>query len=182
MNMKVCEGLEIVNVDESYLRTLKTENNTLECGASQILEGLSLFVEDLLDKYEDEAPYDKLFYAVKQVITSASENSSVRDAIMTGIITETKEGVPVIKKPKPVQPPKVVVYACKKKTRRNVSAVSKYAKTHTINEICEHFKFKTRSAAKSYLVYHNIEYKRDTPGPQYKFKLDVKKVKAVARI
>lgn len=181
--MKVCEGLEIINVDGHYLETLKKTSNTIETGASQILEGLDLFAEDLLDKYEEEpkVPYEKLFYALKQVITSALENQSVRDAIMTGVITETKDGIPVLKQPKKNTEVKIEYVYVNHRPRvlRNKSAISNFAKTHTVKEVCEHFNFYSLNSTYKYLISNKINYKKqDTFGKKNTF--DVNKLVRLA--
>lgn len=179
--MKVCEGLEIINVDGHYLETLKKTKNTIETGASQILEGLDMFAEDLLDKYEDEpsVPYEKLFYALKQVISSALENESVRDAIMTGVITETKDGIPVLKQPKKKVEVKVVYVSSKPKIKRNKSAITNYAKTHTVKEIYEHFNFYTINSTYKYLIQNGISYKKQEVKGKKKI-IDVEKLVKLA--
>lgn len=149
--VEVTTGLVVENENRYKLEMLRRNNNTLDNGAIQILEGLDMFIEDLLVKYEDEPeiPYEKLFYALKQVVGSAYEKKEVRDAVMTGIIREKGSGVCVPKR-------KVV----EKKTDKNLSAIRLFAKNHTLAEISEHFKFSTKERCGSYLRYHHIEYKK----------------------
>lgn len=180
-DVKVCEGLKIINVNQKQLETLKQMDNPLDVGASAILEGLELFADELLDKYSYDAkvPYEKLFFALKQLITSGVDNGSVRDAILTGVIVETKEGVPVNRQPKKVEVKEVIKYVTKESTKRNKSAIAKYAKTHTLADIQEHFGFVSYNAAKTYMSYHNIPFVKRSKG-RTGINLDVNQVRILA--
>lgn len=180
MNMKVCEGLEVINIDGHYLETLKKTSNNIDTGASCILDGLSLFAEQELAKYDYEptVPYDKLFFALKQIIESALENDSVRDAIMTGVINTTKDGIPVARQAKKPEPEVKIIY--KEIKPRNKSAITKFAKTHTLKEVQEHFEFTSRNSVKEYMRRNKIEFVHSSAG-RPSIQLPVDKVKTLAQ-
>ncbi len=146
MDLEINNGLEVVNIDMSRLQEMKKYNNTIENGALSILEGLDEFCNCMLEKYKDEeVPYDKLFTALKQVISSALDNEYVLNAVLTGVICEKR----VKREVKPTRVPE-----------RNQRAITNYAKAHTLKEITEHFNFKSEEQARNYLNYKKINYVR----------------------
>lgn len=156
MTTVVEDGVRVTNIDNSELNRLKRSENALDCGAERVLEALELFIDDLEAKhyYKTSIPYEKMFNALKCVISSSKENQKIRDAIMTGIIEEASG--PVEKyEPKVREVRKVVL---------NVEDVSKYVKEHTIAESSEYFGC-TKSEMKAFVQYHNIDYKRSQKGP-----------------
>lgn len=177
MNLAINDSLEVVNVDNTRLRQMIKYNNTLENGALQVLEGLDDFCEVLLEKYNGSVPYDKLFYALRQVISSALENDDVRNAIITGVINE-KKPIKI-----PVQVNKVATIKKQNKTKLdiNISALSNYAKSHNIHEITEHFNFDTVHRARCYLKYHHINWVHGTPGCRPNETIDLDTLKRVAK-
>lgn len=154
--VEVTKGLMISNVNNHKLEMLRKNNNTLDNGAVQILEGLYLFVDDLLAKYEDEPeiPYKKLFFALKQIIGSAYDKKEVRDAVMTGIIQEKGYGHDINDCHKEKK---------EHKNTKNIEEIRVYAKNHKLGEISKQFGFETNEKCYSYLRYHKIEYINHMP-------------------
>lgn len=182
-DLKVCEGLLISGANKNVLERMKKNSNTLESGAEAILEALDMFAEELVAKYEEEGttvPYDKLFFALKQIIHSGSEKEEVRDAIMTGIINETGNGVPVARQPQKVVVKEVVKYVRSTNQTRNKSAITKFAKNHTISEIQNHFEFPSYNAAKCYIVRNKIPHKA-MEKRKNQFAPDAERVRVLAR-
>lgn len=155
MGLDIDENFEVVNYDNARLKELRKFNNTLDDGALCILDALDDFCEVQLDKYDGSIPYDKLFCALHQIIKSANENENVRNALMTGLISEKKKNSMLQQKVIKATPvtKKVVT-----KKSYNKSAIALFAKTHTASEVYKHFNFPNRSAAKRYLDYHKINY------------------------
>ena len=150
------DGVRVTNIDNSELNRLKRSENALDCGAERVLEALELFIDDLEAKhyYKTTIPYEKMFNALKCVISSSKENQKIRDAIMTGIIEEASG--PVTKSEPEVREIRKVVL--------DVDKVSKYVKDHTLTESAEYFGC-TRPEMKAFVQYHNIDYKRSQKGP-----------------
>lgn len=177
--VKVCEGVEISNIDRAELKHMHEVCNNIEAGADAILMGLNEYADNLLAAYdyEPEVPYKQLFFALKQVIDSACESEPVRDAIMVGIISKIGE-VPVKEKQKePVVKQKEII-------TRNKSAISKFGKTHTIREIQEHFGFESYDAAKGYVRYYKIPHVLSHAGRKSKrtsIALDANLVRSLAK-
>lgn len=156
MDLDIGNNLKIVNVDNNFIKQLKENNDTLENGAVQILAGLEEFIDVTLDNYDQDVPYELIFKALRQIITSALEKQSVLYAIMSGLIvtkkTETSIPKPAAKTendtPKPEQ------------KKMNMSAIKLYAKSHTVKEIYEHFDFSSLQTCRNFLYYHNIDFVR----------------------
>lgn len=150
------DGVKVTCIDNAELNRLKRSENALDCGAERVLEALELFIDDLEAKhyYNTTVPYEKMFNALKCVISSSKENQKIRDAIMTGIIEEASGPV------KPVEPKAREI----RKVVLNLEEVKAYAKDKTLTETAEYFGC-TRSEIKAFVQYHNIDYKRSQKGP-----------------
>lgn len=180
--LKVCDGLEILNVSDSAFKEMKRRNDTLEDGASFILEALVEFADCQLEahKYDPSISYKNLFFALKQIIDSASNDENTRNALLVGLVHnkgyEFKE--------EPVKEVKEIKEAKVEKKRtvtvRNKAAITKYAKNHTTKEIQEHFKFPTYNATKHYLAVYKIDFVRRVGGRPAS-KLDYDKVCVLAK-
>lgn len=180
MDLEINECLEIINADNTVFQDMKKYNDTIENGAISILQGLEEFCDCMLEKYEEKAevPYDKLFCALKQVITSALDNEKVCQALMTGIISERKQGIETITVQKKATIKKEVKKT-KNKINQNLAAVSHYAKNHTIREICEHFKFNSVEECRNYCYYYKLNFKRSTSSGNKKY--DEEKIRTLAK-
>lgn len=169
-NLRVCEGLEIININGHTVETLKKSNNSIETGSQLIIDGLDIFIDCLSDEIEDGViSYEQAFIALKQLISIAEEKSEIRTAIMTGAVDVSK--VKTIKR-----------------TSREVSQdkkipenIAKYALKHTIDEIQYRFGFQSRIAVKDYIQYHNIEYVKVKAGRKPKVNLNPDKVRELAK-
>lgn len=150
------DGVKVSCIDNAELSRLQRSENPLDCGAERVLEALELFIDDLEAKhyYNTSVPYEKMFNALKCVISSSKENQKIRNAIMTGIIEEASG--PVKK-----SEPKV------RETRKialDLEEVKAYVKDKTLTDAAEYFGC-TRSEMKAFVQYHNIDYKRSQKGP-----------------
>lgn len=156
MTTVVEDGVKVTCIDNAELNRLKRSENALDCGAERVLEALELFIDDLEAKhyYNTTVPYEKMFNALKCVISSSKENQKIRDAIMTGIIEKASGPV------KPVEPKAREI----RKVVLNLEDVKAYAKDKTLTESAEYFGC-TRSEIKAFVQYHNIDYKRSQKGP-----------------
>lgn len=173
--LKVCDGLEIMNASESAFNEMKRRNNTLEEGASFILEALSEFAETQYDahKYDPSISYKNLFFALKQIIDSASNDENTRNALLVGLVHnkgyEFKEPEKTVEEEKPQG-----VYV------RNKAAIAKYAKNHTAREVQKHFKFSSNLSAKQYMRSNHIKFVEGERG-RPSIDLDYVKVSELAK-
>lgn len=152
MDLAINENLEIVNADKSRLENMRRYNNTIDNGAISILEGLEEFCDCMLEKYEEQPriPYEKLFCALKQVISSALDNDDIRDAIMTGIISE-KRNREIIAVEEDLPKAKA------KRTEEEVEEIREYAANHNKAEIMKKFNFDSITQTRNFLNYHKIK-------------------------
>lgn len=160
--VKVCEGLELININGHELETIRDSNNTFDFGAISILEGLQFLIEDgLLAEYdyEDDIPYDRLFDSLKQLIISACDNEDVRAGILTGALKLGTQSFSASSSKK-IQTKR----SCRKPVQRNLSAISLYAKTHNISEITEKYDFVNTKQCSNYLRHHGVEWVRNSKG------------------
>lgn len=176
--MNVVEnGCKVVNVDNSELRKLKGSVNAFDVGMERILEALDLFIDDMEATfyYEEKVPYEKLFNALKSIIRSAKESENIRNACVTGVISDVPSQKTVKKHTGGKKINKVIN---KREVALDKKEVEEYAEGRTLQEIAEHFGL-SKLQAKNYIVYHNITYKKDHSGR--KSSLDIEKVKSLAR-
>lgn len=168
--VNVNEDIDIVNVDESWLRQIKVNNNTLDNGAMLIVDGLRQFIDNQLEVYKDFCiPYEDLFVMLKQIIECACENDKVRDALMTGIISNRRH-VKLIREEHSIKKTQ--------KLKRDKKAITDYAKNHTVEEIADYFSFSNKDACRQYLITNKIDYLKKSSGRPRSY--NVKKLKECA--
>lgn len=158
MSNFVEDGFEVINVDNKKLEELRRTSNTLDCGATQILESLDLFCEDLVDscEYASQISYKNLFNSLRTVIKSAYENEKIRNAVMTGIIRDTPKKEIAVRQ-------KVARPSGAREVELNEEEVRAYSKDHTLSETAGYFGV-SRVQIKNYVNWHNIEYVADKNG------------------
>lgn len=149
--VKVNEDIDVVNVDDSWLRQIKVNNNTLDNGAMLVMDGLKQFIDNQMAAFKGfEIPYEELFLMLRQIIECACDNDKVRNALMTGVIS-VKKKFRFVKKSKKKKFTRVV---------RNENEVREYAKTHSAKDVIKQFNFPTENAFHQYVFKHKIEYKK----------------------
>lgn len=175
---KVCDGLEIMNASDAAFKEMKRRNNTLEEGADFILEALVEFADCQLEnhKYDSTISYKNLFFALKQIIDSASKDENTRNALLVGLVIN--KGFKVKEEePKPEVKQEI-------KTRgvyvRNKAAIAKLAKKHTAEDIKEKFNFPSNKAAKMYMKRNGIEFVHKKSG-RHRFNLEYKQVSELSK-
>lgn len=166
--VEICDGLKIVNVDGHELQSIKEKDDSFESGTKSILESLEWFAEDLEDKYEYEGkvPYEKLYFVLKQVISSGVSNQEVREAIVTGCLNETMT-YKAREKKAAEEKPKAKAKKVNNKYDINISALTLYAKTHGTEEIAKHFGFVNTKSCRAFLKNHNIKWVKSAGGCPY---------------
>lgn len=153
--VNVNEDINIINVDESWLRQIRVNNNTLDNGAMLVMDGLKQFIDEQMAAFKGrEVPYEELFLMLRQIIENACENDTIRNALMTGVIAIKKKFNSVAKTKKKKQV----------RIKRDVAEVKEYAKTHTLKEVTKRFSFSTENTCRQYLFHYHIEFVKKRRG------------------
>lgn len=137
----------VTNCDNAEIKSLKKENN-FEKGLIKILEGLSFYIEDLEDFYEEEGdlPYEKLYNSLKILIDTAIESEKIRSGLLTGIVM-----------PKSRDKSKDTSNFCHLGT---LEEIREFAKTHTRVQIMKEFKFVSQLSFYRFMSKNKIDYIR----------------------
>lgn len=86
--VKIDDDICVVNVDSNWVQQLRITNNTLDNGAMLIIDGLKEFLDSQCEAVQlNEASCKKLFLSIKKIIDNASEYDSIREALMSGVIS-----------------------------------------------------------------------------------------------
>lgn len=140
--MKVTDNIDIINIDNDKLEELR-KTNSLDIGAYQILEGLDLFLSDVLDKYAElketknkDIPYKEIVISIYSLINSAVEKPDVREAMMTGLLTHSDSF-----------------------RKKKLSFIKNCAKSMQLSELAAIFNV-SKQTMFTYCKTHNIEYKK----------------------
>lgn len=86
--VKIDDDICVINADSKWLDQVRITNNTLDNGAMLIIDGLKEFLDAQEESIQlNETSCKKLFFTVKKIIDNASEYDSIRDALMSGVIS-----------------------------------------------------------------------------------------------